>query len=137
VLAVADVGLPTASVYAELDRMRGDGHADRTGEPDGVLAALRAGDAVALGTVLANDLQPAALKLRPGLQRVLVAGRELGAVGAVVSGSGPTVALLARSSEESVRIASSLAGLAVCRTVRRAHGPVTGARVVPADSTAD
>jgi 4-diphosphocytidyl-2-C-methyl-D-erythritol kinase len=137
VLAVADVGLPTASVYAELDRMRGDGHADRTGEPDAVLAALRAGDAVALGTVLANDLQPAALKLRPGLQRVLVAGRELGAVGAVVSGSGPTVALLARSSEESVRIASSLAGLAVCRTVRRAHGPVTGARVVPADSTAD
>ncbi|MDQ1703884.1 MAG: 4-diphosphocytidyl-2-C-methyl-D-erythritol kinase [Frankiaceae bacterium] len=135
VLAVAEEGLSTAAVYAELDRMRGDGDTRAVGAPDGVLAALRAGDTVALGTVLANDLQAAALKLRPGLQRVLDAGRELGAVGGVVSGSGPTVALLARSSEESVRIASSLAGLGVCRTVRRAHGPVAGARVVPADST--
>jgi 4-diphosphocytidyl-2-C-methyl-D-erythritol kinase len=101
-----------------------------------VLAALRAGDAVALGRVLANDLQPASLRIRPQLQRVLDAGRDLGAVGAVVSGSGPTVALLARSAAESVRIASSLAGLAVCRTVRRAHGPVAGARVVPPDSAA-
>src|SRR3954451_22284013 len=98
--------------------------------PDGVLSALRAGDAVALGRSLANDLQPAALRMRPQLQRVLDAGRELGAAGGIVSGSGPTVALLARTAGDSVRIASSLAGLRVCRTVRRAQGPVTGARVV-------
>ena len=133
VLAVADLGLSTPLVYTELDRMRDAGPTPRAGEPDGVLAALRAGDVVALGTVLANDLQAAALRLRPQLRQVLDAGRELGAVGAVVSGSGPTVAMLARSSEESVRIASSLSGMDVCRTVRRAHGPVPGARIVPTE----
>jgi 4-diphosphocytidyl-2-C-methyl-D-erythritol kinase len=51
----------------------------------------------------------------------------------VVSGSGPTVALLTRSAAESVRVASALAGLGVCRTVRRATGPVAGARVVTGD----
>ena len=130
VLAVADEGLSTPSVYVELDRLRDAGPTPRAGEPDGVLTALRAGDVVALGTVLTNDLQAAALRLRPQLRRVLDAGRELAAVGSVVSGSGPTVAMLARSAEESVRIASALSGLGVCRTVRRAHGPVPGARVV-------
>jgi 4-diphosphocytidyl-2-C-methyl-D-erythritol kinase len=65
---------------------------------------------------------------------VLDAGRELGAAGAIVSGSGPTVAMLARTAEDSVRIASSLSGMDVCRTVRRAHGPVPGARIVTDDS---
>ncbi|MDQ1747808.1 MAG: 4-diphosphocytidyl-2-C-methyl-D-erythritol kinase [Frankiaceae bacterium] len=137
VLALADFGLSTPAVYAEYDRLRAAAPAPATAEspaPDGVLAALRAGDVVALSMALANDLQPAALSLRPQLARVLDAGRELGAVGGVVSGSGPTVALLARSSAESVRIASALAGLGVCRTVRRATGPVTGARVVTGES---
>ena len=134
VLAVAEAGLSTPTVYAELDRLRSAGEVDHdgVGPPDGVLAALRAGDVVALGRALANDLEPAALRLRPQLRRVLEAGRELGAAGVVVSGSGPTVALLARTADESVHIASALSGLAVCRTVRRATGPVAGARVVPA-----
>lgn len=131
VLAVADAGLSTPSVYSELDRLRDSGPTPRVGEPDGVLSALRAADVVALGTVLANDLQAAALRLRPQLRQVLDAGRELGAAGAVVSGSGPTVAMLARSAEDSVRIASALSGMDLCRTVRRAQGPVPGARVVP------
>ena len=130
VLAIADFGLSTGAVYDELDRMRADGGPAPIGPPDGILAALRAADTVALGRALANDLQPAALVLRPQLARVLDAGRELGAVGGIVSGSGPTVALLARSSPESVRIASALSGLGVCRTVRRVDGPVVGARVV-------
>jgi len=133
VLAVADVGISTPKVYTELDRMRDAGPTPRAGEPDGVLSALRAGDVVALGTVLANDLQPATLRLRPQLRQVLDAGRELGAAGAIVSGSGPTVAMLARTAEDSVRIASSLSGMDLCRTVRRAHGPVPGARIVADD----
>ncbi|HET7529990.1 MAG TPA: 4-(cytidine 5'-diphospho)-2-C-methyl-D-erythritol kinase [Mycobacteriales bacterium] len=133
VLAVAHAGLSTPAVYTELDRLRALGEVDEpgVGAPDGVLAALRAGDVVALGRALTNDLQPAALRLRPQLRRVLETGHELGAAGVVVSGSGPTVALLARSADDSVRMASALAGLAVCRTVRRATGPVAGARVVP------
>jgi 4-diphosphocytidyl-2-C-methyl-D-erythritol kinase len=134
VLAIADAGMSTPAVYAELDAMREAGPIPRVGEPDGVLAALRAGDVPALGTVLANDLQAAALRLRPQLRQVLDAGRELGAAGAIVSGSGPTVAMLARTAEDSVRIASSLSGMDVCRTVRRAHGPVPGARIVTDDS---
>jgi 4-diphosphocytidyl-2-C-methyl-D-erythritol kinase len=133
VLAIADTGLSTPAVYSELDEMRANEDLTPIGGPDGVLSALRAGDAVSLGLALANDLQPASLRLRPQLRRVLEAGQELGAVGGVVSGSGPTVALLARSAGESVRIASALSGLAVCRTVRRAQGPVAGARVGPGD----
>jgi 4-diphosphocytidyl-2-C-methyl-D-erythritol kinase len=135
VFALADFGLPTPAVYAEYDRLRAAGiDVAESVAPDGVLAAIRAGDVVALGMALTNDLQPAALSLRPQLARVLDAGRELGAVGGIVSGSGPTVALLARSSVESVRIASALAGLGVCRTVRRATGPVAGARVVTGEA---
>ena len=117
-------------MYAELDRLRGDEDA-AAAAADGVLAALRSGDVVALGRALRNDLQSPALQLRPNLARVLDAGRELGAVGGIVSGSGPTVALLATSPGEAIRIASALAGYDVCRTVRRATGPVPGARVIP------
>jgi 4-diphosphocytidyl-2-C-methyl-D-erythritol kinase len=130
VLAVADVGLSTPSVYAELDRIRGAQGGTDESVADGVLAALRSGDVVALGKALLNDLQSPALQLRPNLAKVLDAGRELGAAGGIVSGSGPTVALLAPSAGEAIRIASALAGYDVCRMVRRVTAPVPGARVV-------
>ena len=57
-------------------------------------------------------------------------GEHLGALGSVVSGSGPTCAFLSRSREAAVRLAAALAGAGVCRTVRVAYGPVPGARVV-------
>jgi 4-diphosphocytidyl-2-C-methyl-D-erythritol kinase len=118
VLALADGGLSTPEVYGELDRQRDVGPPALAGDPAATLAALRSADPVALGRVLSNDLQEPAFALRPALRRVVLAGRELGALGGVVSGSGPTVALLARTSE------------GVCRTVRVAEGPVPGARVV-------
>lgn len=130
VLAVAEIGLSTPTVYAELDRQRGDNQPDEPSAADGVIAALLTGDPVALGLALRNDLQSPALQLRPNLARVLDAGRELGAAGGIVSGSGPTVALLARTPGDAVRIASALAGYDVCRTVRRATGPAPGARIV-------
>jgi 4-diphosphocytidyl-2-C-methyl-D-erythritol kinase len=130
VLAVAEAGLSTPTVYAELDKQRGGDQPESASVADGVLAALRAGDPVALGLAMRNDLQAPALQLRPNLARVLDAGRELGAAGGIVSGSGPTVALLARTPGDAVRIASSLAGYDVCRTVRRATGPAPGARIV-------
>jgi 4-diphosphocytidyl-2-C-methyl-D-erythritol kinase len=130
VLAVAESGLSTPTVYAELDRQRGPDAASDATAADGVLAALRAGDVVALGRALRNDLQSPALQLRPNLAKVLDAGRELGAAGGLVSGSGPTVALLASTAGDAIRIASALAGYDVCRMVRRATGPVPGARVV-------
>jgi 4-diphosphocytidyl-2-C-methyl-D-erythritol kinase len=126
VFAIAERGLATASVYEEHDR--GDPRPER--EPDGVLAALRASDAVALGRALHNDLQAAAIRLRPALRKTLDAGLERGALGAVVSGSGPTCAFLAGSRSDAVALAAGLAGAGVCRSVRTAYGPVPGARIV-------
>jgi 4-diphosphocytidyl-2-C-methyl-D-erythritol kinase len=130
VLALADVGLSTAEVYAELDRQRDNGPVGVVSDTTAVLAALRRGDAEALGHALSNDLQAAAVAMRPGLRRLLDTGMDLGALGAVVSGSGPTVAFLARGEDQAVALAAALAGQGVCRSVRRADGPVPGARVV-------
>ena len=130
VLALVTGGLSTPDVYAELDRQRESGPVGVVSDTSRVLSALRSGDAVALGHALSNDLQPAALALRPDLRRLLDTGSDLGALGAVVSGSGPTVAFLARSDDHAVALAAALAGQGVCRSVRRADGPVPGARVV-------
>jgi 4-diphosphocytidyl-2-C-methyl-D-erythritol kinase len=129
VFAISAAGLPTPQVYAELDRMRLVADPPAAGEPDRLINALRTHDPVGLGQLLANDLQAAAISLRPDLRRTLRSGLDLGALGAVVSGSGPTCAFLARSREAAVRLAASLAGAGVCRTVRVAHGPVPGARI--------
>lgn len=132
VLGIADGGLSTPAVYAELDRLRADGKRAApapVGGPDGVMNALRRHDPAALGAALANDLEPAARSLRPGLARTLARGYELGALGGVVSGSGPTFAFLVRSRDSAVRLAAALAGAGVCRTVKAVHGPVSGARI--------
>jgi 4-diphosphocytidyl-2-C-methyl-D-erythritol kinase len=130
VLAVAGEGLATPDVYGELDRLRATVELPAAGAPDRLINALRAHDPAALGALLANDLQAPALALRPDLRRTLRVGMDLGALGAVVSGSGPTCAFLSRSREAAVRLAAALAGAGVCRTVRVAYGPVPGARVV-------
>jgi 4-diphosphocytidyl-2-C-methyl-D-erythritol kinase len=130
VLALAEGGLSTPDVYAELDRQRDSGPVGVVSDASAVLTALRGGDPVALGRALANDLQPPAVALCPPLQQVLRTGTDLGALGAMVSGSGPTVAFLARNDDHAAALAAGLAGQGVCRSVRRADGPVAGARVV-------
>ena len=130
VLALADGGLSTPQVYAELDRLRETGPVTVVSDAAEVLSALRQGSPEQLGQVLSNDLQPAALALKPELRRLLEAGDELGALGGVVSGSGPTVAFLARDDAHATALAAALAGHGVCRTVRVADGPVPGARVI-------
>ena len=132
VLALSGSGLSTPEVYRQLDRQRETGPVGVVRDPADVLAALRQGDPVALGRALGNDLQPAALALQPSLRLLLETGRDLGALGAMVSGSGPTVALLARDDGHAVALAAALAGQGVCSAVRRAEGPVPGARVVDA-----
>ena len=130
VLALSDGGLSTPDVYDELDRQRDTGPVGVVSDASAVLSALRGGDPVALGHALANDLQAAAIALRPSLRVLLDRGKELGALGCLVSGSGPTVAFLARNDEHAVSLAAALAGQGVCRSVRRADGPAPGARVV-------
>ncbi len=97
-----------------------------------LMSALRSGDARRLGQALSNDLQPAALSLFPALRKTLAAGLELGALGALVSGSGPTCVFLAASADRALDLAASLSGAGVCRSVARASGPVPGAAIVSA-----
>ncbi|HXR41495.1 MAG TPA: 4-(cytidine 5'-diphospho)-2-C-methyl-D-erythritol kinase [Acidothermaceae bacterium] len=130
VFALSDGGLSTPAVYAELDRMRIETPALQPDVPQELLVALRAGDARRLASSLSNDLQAAALRLKPALRRTLEAGRDANALAALVSGSGPTCAFLAAGEAEAVGIVAALAGSGSCRSVRRAHGPVAGARVV-------
>lgn len=131
VLALGDGGLSTAAVYAEIDRLRQSGGPPRLADPEPLLSALSAGDPEKLAPLLGNDLQPAALSLKPDLRRTLRAGVEAGALAGVVSGSGPTCAFLCSSAQRAVDVGSELAGAGVCRAVRVASGPVHGARVVP------
>ena len=130
VFAMAEGALSTPAVYAELDRYREELPRPALWSHSDTLAAVRQGDPTALAPTLANDLQAAAIRLRPALGRVLDAGTDLGAVAALVSGSGPTCAFLARDAQDAARLAAELAGLGLCRQVRCAHGPVHGTRVV-------
>jgi 4-diphosphocytidyl-2-C-methyl-D-erythritol kinase len=141
VLALADGGLSTPEVFAELDRLRdqrkpGPAEPPRVGVVTDMLAALASGDPVAVAAALGNDLQPAAFSLQPGLRRTLRAGLSAGALAGVVSGSGPTIALLCADAEAAGGVAAELAGSGTCRTVRVASGPAPGARVVGAGSGA-
>ena len=134
VLAFAGEALSTAGVYAAFDRLH-DANRDAPGPPEldeALMAALRSGDPAGLGARLGNDLEPAALSLRPPLRRTLAAGRENGALGAVLAGSGPTCAFLAADAEHALDLAVALTSTGVCRRVSRVSGPVPGAALVEA-----
>ena len=137
VLAFADGQLSTPAVYAALDRLRGE-RGDGAGEiarPEldtALMSALRTGNAARVGQRLTNDLQPAAVSLFPALRKTLTAGLELGALGALVAGSGPTCVFLAANPERALELAVSLSGAGVCRSVARVSGPAPGAAVISA-----
>ncbi len=122
VIATAAIGLPTPEVFRELDRLRPEADAPQVSEA--VMTALRGADLRALGRALDNDLQAAALSLRPGLRRTLEAGIEAGALGALVSGSGPTCVFLVRDDAHAVDIQIALTASGLTADVVRAKGPV-------------
>ena len=133
VLAFADGQLSTPEVYTALDRLRAVGAGVRAA-PDldaALMSALRSGDARQVGRALSNDLQPAALSLFPSLRKTIAAGLELGALGALVAGSGPTCVFLAASADRALDLAVGMSGAGVCRSVARVTGPAPGAAVVP------
>jgi 4-diphosphocytidyl-2-C-methyl-D-erythritol kinase len=130
VLALADGHLSTPTVFRALDRQR---QRQAVPEPElssELMSALRAGNPVRLGAALSNDLQEPALTLFPVLRKTLDAGLEAGALGALVSGSGPTCFFLAGSAEGATELAVALSGAGVCRSVATATGPAAGACVI-------
>lgn len=130
VFAVSEDGLSTPTVYAECDRLRGSRHVPEPSPSPEMMTALRSGDPRALGEALQNDLQAAAISLMPVLGDVLDAGLEFGALGGVVSGSGPTVAFIAEDTESALDLAVSLTASGAVQDVRRATGPAHGAHLV-------
>jgi 4-diphosphocytidyl-2-C-methyl-D-erythritol kinase len=157
VLAFSSGALSTPEVYAACDRLRAAGPsgaryatapanpatrgtsapvaAAEVGPPalsTELMSALRSGDSAAVGPLLSNDLQAAAVSLRPGLRRTLEAGKEFGALGAIVSGSGPTCAFLAADASRARELAVALTGAGVCRGVVRVKGPAAGAALAAA-----
>lgn len=112
VLVPQTMGLTTADVYAEADRLaklRGDA------ELESMRRKLR--DAVIGGPSplsypehLVNDLQAASISLRPEIERALEALSEAGAEHGMVTGSGPTAFGLFATRAEAEEAASALAG---------------------------
>lgn len=127
VFAVADGGLSTPAVYGEFDRLTAGVDVPEPVASAALLSALRTGDATALAGALLNDLQPAALSLRPSLADTLAAGTAAGALAALVSGSGPTTAFLTKSPEAAEGVAEALRTSGTCRTARVASSPAGGA----------
>ena len=128
VLAFAHGGLSTPDVFRRFDEL---GVVRGTEVPPELLNALAVGDAVALGSALRNDLQPAALDLRPELADTLEHGMAAGALGGLVSGSGPTCAFLAATEARALDIAAQLSRLPQVRATKLAVGPVPGAKLLP------
>ena len=130
VLALSSQGLSTPAVYQECDRLR-EGlsiASPQVSEP--LMQALRAGDSKALGKSLLNDLQAAACSLRPALRLVLDVGIDYGALGGIVSGSGPTVAFLVSDEEHAMDLTVALSASGVVSSITRAIGPAHGARII-------
>jgi 4-diphosphocytidyl-2C-methyl-D-erythritol kinase len=115
VMTPSQVGLSTPDVYRKLDIMRTEAGVDvSTLEmpevPSELVAALVAGDAIEVANYMHNDLEIAALALRPELAETIEAGRKAGALKSMVSGSGPTIAHLAKDRIHAEQIANRLAG---------------------------
>ena len=123
-------GLSTPQVYREFDALHGDAVLADPEIPDAIMAALRAHDVEALGAAVTNDLQPAALRLRPELGVALEEGLLNSAHGAVLSGSGPSCLFLCEGQAHAIQVAGGVRHLG---PVSYARGPVAGAHLVATD----
>lgn len=132
VLIPASYGLSTPRVYGVLDELRASasrGEAEGIGIDPELVTALRDGDPETVAPHLRNDLQAAAVHLAPELEQVFEAAKHAGALASLVSGSGPTVAVLARDGREAKRIATQLSDELEVRAIP-AQGPAQGARLL-------
>jgi 4-diphosphocytidyl-2-C-methyl-D-erythritol kinase len=128
-LATRVTGLSTPAVFRRFDELAAPDLAAPTPSP-ALLTALRAADVVGVGAALVNDLQAPALDLAPQLEATMAAARGAGALGVLVSGSGPTVAALARSKRHATAIGAAMTADGGADAVLTVTGPVPGAHVL-------
>jgi 4-diphosphocytidyl-2-C-methyl-D-erythritol kinase len=130
VLAFSNQGLSTPAVYKECDRLRSGMNITNPSVSDSLLQALVNSDAKALGKALVNDLQAAACSLKPALRMILEVGNEYGALGSIVSGSGPTVAFLVSDPDHALDLTVALSGSGVVSNAISVNAPVPGAKII-------
>ena len=132
VVATSFRQLSTAAVYAQYDKLKKGSKIPNPEIPAELMSALRQHDLELLGHSLYNDLQQAAVSLMPELDLLLESGIDYGALGAMISGSGPTCVFLARDHEHSIELALALSTTGLCSAARLAQGPAPGARIITA-----
>jgi 4-diphosphocytidyl-2-C-methyl-D-erythritol kinase len=127
VLVPSPEGLSTPAVYRHFDELVP--HAPVAPPmPEPLLGALAAGDPYALAAALHNDLEQAALDLRPDLAELIRAGEAAGALRGVVTGSGPTCVFLCATADQARATAAELQS--AYDVVLVTTGAVAGAHVV-------
>lgn len=132
-LAVPGGYLSTPTVYRRHDEIAasvGRALAARPEIDERQLEALSSGNAELLGDTLHNDLQAAAFALHPGLEPVVETAERAGALGAIVSGSGPTVAALVRDPAHAESIAAALRAEGLVDSCVVARGSAPGASIL-------
>lgn len=129
VMTPSPIGLSTPDVYRKLDIMRTESGVDvstleKPEVPAELVAALVSGNALEVAHYMHNDLEIAALALRPELAETIEAGRKAGALKSMVSGSGPTIAHLAKDRIHAEQIMNRLgaAGLPSIATYTSVSG---------------
>jgi len=127
VVVPSEEGLSTPSVYRRFDELNPDAPAEPEDER-ALLLALATGDPVLLAGALHNDLESAALDLRPDLADLLELGERSGALRGLVSGSGPTCLFLTEDADSAREVAARLSESH--GVVLVTNGPVAGAHVV-------
>jgi 4-diphosphocytidyl-2-C-methyl-D-erythritol kinase len=132
VMTPSQLGLSTPDVYRKLDIMRTEFGVDvstleKPEVPLELVAALVSGDAMEVANYMHNDLEIAALALRPELAATIYAGTKAGALKSMVSGSGPTIAHLAKNRIHAEQIANRLAGAGLPSIAT--HTSVSGTRL--------
>lgn len=120
VLVAAAKGLSTPEVFKKFDEMALPSHMDVSK----LSQALLEGSVWSLAELLDNDLAPAALSLRPDLRKTQLAGIRAGALNAMVSGSGPTIALLCEDEQSAQDVRDALIDDGIGLSVHTATSPV-------------
>jgi len=130
VVVPARTGLSTPVVYRRFDDLCPDAP-DEVTLPEELLAALAYPDPDnrILATLMRNDLEPAAIDLRPELGELIEAGERAGALRGIISGSGPTCMFLCSDRGSADRVRTTLLDAGHPR-VLVALGPVSGTHVV-------
>ena len=127
VLITNEGGLSTPSVYSKLDELREAANlvpSENPIAPAALIEALENGDLATVARQIHNDLQWAALELKPELQETIDRALTAGALTAIVSGSGPTVFAISESAEHAAKIAATFGERAIVTS-----GPSAGARI--------